>query len=65
MGLFVFDPDKGCTDCPTRSTCKTPCLPLKKYLARKFRAHNSVKAQSWGDFTAMDEAAQGGIRGVW
>ena len=34
----------GCGACPKRPTCKAICNAIKKYLAHKFRAHNSPNA---------------------
>ena len=55
MGLFVFNPDTGCTPCPDRATCTEMCPALKKYLGKKFRAHNSPKHELWGDLRKLEE----------
>lgn len=57
-----------CLDCKKRNTCKTICEGLKKYLAHKYRAKNSPKAELWGDMEACEDyhlRRNNGIKERW
>ena len=52
-----------CLDCDKRATCKAMCKALKKHLAHRCRAKNSVGAKhitSYGNMAALEDAIYDG-----